>query len=374
MTGPWSGFLEAATKLRLARCRAVFCDFVGWWGHELALLVPNRLRMLLASRAELAVADVTADGVSLSRGRPNANDGAINLSAADLEAVGRAELRRRLVVATGIDDDEVVIRVPENLALIKSVDLPLAVEPTLRQTLTLALDSQTPFRPDQVYFDFAVRHRDRGAGRLTVDYVVVPRSVVDGAAAILAALGLRPARIVVDGAHKRTVNLRDSDEGGARSPVAAQVTRALAAAATVLAVAVVLVPTYQRSVRLAELREEIATVKREADAVTALRAEIDRIAAENGFLAARKRETPLTLQVIDRLSRLFPDDTWLIELHSGAGQVRVVGFSAAASRLISLIEGSGTFANARFRSPVTPDAGGTAERFDLGFDLLTEKR
>jgi general secretion pathway protein L len=118
----------------------------------------------------------------------------------------------------------------------------------------------------------------------------------------------------------------------------------------------------------------MAGVKRDADAVTALRSEIDKIAAENGFLAGLKHETPSALKTIDALSRLLPDDTWLVELHGTGRQVRIVGFAPSASKLIAMIEESGTFANARFRSPVTPDAVGSSERFDLGFDIAEEKR
>ena len=296
----------------------------------------------------------------------------MTVSGADLEPGGRAELQRRLRSTTAIDRDEVVIRVPEEQALVQTLDLPLAAEPTLHQTLALAIDSQTPFRANQVVFDCRVLLRDRSAGRLTVEWVIIPRAVMNPAIEALKALGLEPVRAEVVGATRRSVDLRSAGMRTSRWR-SAEHAGALAVLAAGLAIAVVAVPIYQRQAQLGEVHRQIAAVKRDADTVTTLRSELDRIVAENGFLAGLKRETP-ALNTVDALSRLLPDDTWLVELHGAGRQVRIVGFAPSASRLIGMIEELGTFTNARFRSPVTPDAVGNSQRFDLGFDVVEEKR
>jgi general secretion pathway protein L len=122
------------------------------------------------------------------------------------------------------------------------------------------------------------------------------------------------------------------------------------------------------------LKVEITAAKRAADSTAKLRAESERLIEEGRFLADRKRQAPSPLRTLEELSRLLPDDTWLVEFSISGGQGRMAGFSAAASKLIPLIEDSNGFRNARFRSPVTPTPTGDSERFDLAFDLQTEAR
>jgi len=358
---------------QLTQVRDLAGEFGTWWRRELTAMVPAAVRRRFADREEATIAEVSGGTVRLARVAGAASGKSMSLSSADVEASG-AEAARRLRAATGIDRDEVVIRVAEEQALVKTLDLPLAAEPTLLQTLALAIDSQTPFRADQVVFDGRVVTRDRAAGRLTVEWVILPRAVVEPAIELLKALGLDPVRAEVVGAKRRSVDLRSPEKRTSRSALAFKSTRILATVAAGLAVAVIVVPLYQRHAELAEVQQQIAVVKRDADAVAALRGEFEKISAENGFLAGLKRDTPSALKTIDALSRLLPDDTWLVELHSTGRQVRIVGFAASASKLIAMIEESATFSNARFRSPVTPDAVGSSERFDLGFEIAEEKR
>jgi general secretion pathway protein L len=86
---------------------------------------------------------------------------------------------------------------------------------------------------------------------------------------------------------------------------------------------------------------------------------------ENQGLEAKKRLTPLVVLVLDELSSILPDDTYLTELSLEAGHLRISGVSGNPAELVPLLEGSGHFKNASFSAPATRIAGSTTDRFSI---------
>ena len=82
-------------------------------------------------------------------------------------------------------------------------------------------------------------------------------------------------------------------------------------------------------------------------------------------LEAKKRVTPVAALVLDELSALLPDNTYLTDLNLEAGHLRISGMSANAADLVPLLEGSGHFKNASFYAPTTRLGGGTTDRFSI---------
>jgi general secretion pathway protein L len=75
-------------------------------------------------------------------------------------------------------------------------------------------------------------------------------------------------------------------------------------------------------------------------------------------IASKKREAPVAVLVLEQMSKVLPDDTYLTDLTLDAGQIKITGVSAHAADLIPLLEGSGYFKNASFYAPTTRQAEG----------------
>jgi general secretion pathway protein L len=101
--------------------------------------------------------------------------------------------------------------------------------------------------------------------------------------------------------------------------------------------------------------------------------EIDSVIDETRKLIDQKNETPAILEMLNTLSTLIKDDTWLTYLQYADGHLQVQGESPAASNLISVLEASELFANARFVSPVTQDNVSKLERFQITVDATSIK-
>ncbi|MEA2839433.1 MAG: ral secretion pathway protein [Methylobacteriaceae bacterium] len=82
-------------------------------------------------------------------------------------------------------------------------------------------------------------------------------------------------------------------------------------------------------------------------------------------LDRRKREVPSSVIVIEALSQILPDHTYLTELRVIGDRVQIVGVSRDAPALIRLIEQSSHFTRATFFAPTTRSPGDPGEHFNI---------
>jgi general secretion pathway protein L len=75
------------------------------------------------------------------------------------------------------------------------------------------------------------------------------------------------------------------------------------------------------------------------------------------------------IDVLEVLTRLLPDDTWLDRFELRGGQIKIQGESKAASSLIPLIEAAPLFRNVSFAAPVTHNVRTAKERFVITAQL-----
>ncbi|MCL2715551.1 MAG: PilN domain-containing protein [Alphaproteobacteria bacterium] len=83
------------------------------------------------------------------------------------------------------------------------------------------------------------------------------------------------------------------------------------------------------------------------------------------LVSRRKLGTPSSVIVLETLSRLFPDSTYVTELHIEGGRIQLIGMTQDAPSLIRLLEQSSQFSQAIFFAPTTRAANETAERFHI---------
>ncbi|WP_454631582.1 PilN domain-containing protein [Bradyrhizobium cenepequi] len=97
----------------------------------------------------------------------------------------------------------------------------------------------------------------------------------------------------------------------------------------------------------------------------ALRVDANGVASGIGLLAKRKQTTPSSVMVLEALSRVLPDTTYVTELRIEGEKVQVVGMTQDAPSLIRLMEQSPQFTRATFFAPTTHAANESGERFHV---------
>jgi general secretion pathway protein L len=83
------------------------------------------------------------------------------------------------------------------------------------------------------------------------------------------------------------------------------------------------------------------------------------------MLERRKQTTPASVMVLEALSKVLPDHTYVLELRIENGKVQVTGITKDAPSLIRLIEQSPHFEHAAFFAPTTQSPGEPGERFHI---------
>lgn len=82
-------------------------------------------------------------------------------------------------------------------------------------------------------------------------------------------------------------------------------------------------------------------------------------------LEKRKQEAPSTVLVLEALSKILPDHTYVTEMRIEGAKLQLTGITRDAPSLISLIEQSGRFKQATFFAPTTRAASNSGDRFSI---------
>jgi general secretion pathway protein L len=83
------------------------------------------------------------------------------------------------------------------------------------------------------------------------------------------------------------------------------------------------------------------------------------------LLARRKQNTPSSIMVLEALSTILPDNTYVTELRIEKDKLQIVGLTQDAPSLVKLIEQSPHFTHATFFAPTTRSSNDPGERFHV---------
>jgi general secretion pathway protein L len=254
----------------------------------------------------------------------------------------------------------------------REMKLPLAAESNLAQVLSFEMDRQTPFRAADVYYDWKVLDRNSESGQLRLDLFVVPRPEADSMVKAVTGRGFRLAGVdVVDGSRTLGLNLLPADQRTKSVNPKTRLNLALGAACAALLGLVMMQSLYLRSHQVAELEEAITAVQGEARQVMTIKQQIEDTGEAAGFLAKRRAEAPLAVEVLADVTQILPDDTYLDRLVISKSSVQMQGKSQNAQQLIELVNESGLLDEASFRGSTRLDARSGLEIFEVNADIVS---
>jgi len=325
-----------------------------WWVSELALMLPAALRTRLAARRAPIVVDVDPDTVIVMFAGKSVQIPWTRLREASPDGVPGLQSVPR--------DRPALLRLPAGQVLRRTLTLPRNARGNLSEILRFEVERLSPLDPANIRWDWVLT--DRGSSdALEVEIWVIKNDVFERALSISRTLGLIPGALTViddtSGTHiRRLFASMDHRLGRIATP-------ALAVLAAVLGLLLIHTERAQGQAGIDQLQARVARAKTAAQGVDRLREQVRQSADRTGFMAQRKQE-PWTLAVIAEVTRLLPDNAWLTQLQINGREVRIQGIAPRASALIEVFGQS--FANARFRAPVTREPRGELERFDLSFE------
>jgi general secretion pathway protein L len=339
-----------------------------WWLDELVGIVPEEWRRRIAGLRSRLLLVIDDHGAYLATENGDRRE---TLGRVDVQA-GQAESVRRLLAdvpqAGRSATPDVVVCLPAGRALRTSVTLPLAAERNLEAVVGFEFERLVPFKRDEVYYAYEIASRNKAARNLTVGLTVIPRVEVEELLRLAQRLDIHVAGLEIAGEKPpftaSPILLHDRHRP-ATHPRARIAIIGLTVIAACLVIAGIAIPFFQANRTLDQLSAQVADAKRAAEASLNLQKQIDAEIQDQQALITKRRQSPTVTELLDIVTKLTPDDTWLTELQLTGNEIHLIGASASATALLGLVDQSPNFRNAAFRSSITQDSKIERERFDI---------
>jgi general secretion pathway protein L len=347
----------------LERCHAAW----SWWSREMLAILPASARDAIARRRQKLFIEPEAAALRLGLG---AADGMRELFSLPLDGAVDGDAR----IPRGVQQS--ILLMPAGKVLVRALTLPLAAEENLREVLGFEMDQHTPFTADQVYYDYIVRNRSLERREINVDLVYSPRREVD---ALLDAIGAHGIDVDVvtsrsrDGTNLRSVNLLPQEKRRSWRLFEHRLNIALAGVCAALLAVAIALPIAGKDRAIVEAEALVEAAAGEAREGNKIRRDLERLAAASRFLYEKKQGEIMAVEVLNEVSRILPDHTWLTRVDLAGDQLQLQGQSEASSSLIAIVEASPLFENAAFASPVVQVPGTESDRFLLSANIIRSR-
>lgn len=349
-----------------------FNKFIRWWMRELAFLVPEKIRELVHEQQGFLIVIPKDRYLEISY---RYNGTTETLATLDRNEAGIDQYTALRAADERLDKARLILRLSRADAVQKELVLPAAAKENLQQVITYELDRYTPFKPEQVYFAVKPLESGHESEQINVMLILTPREILDTLYEDIKALGMTPLFADYEGAAN---DLEDSynyydllpEKYRKKTSKTEQLVHAgLIGGALFLLAAVLVLPVWFEYQAVNVLNQRIDGIEKDARSIEAMQLEIDATVDETRRLLDEKKSTPSIVVMLNALSALMKDDTWLTYAQYSGGHLQIQGQSPAASSLIGTIEASELFSNVGFVSPVTQDKRSGLERFQITADV-----
>jgi general secretion pathway protein L len=303
-------------------------------------------------------------------------DGTFTVAANGKTAAGSERLRivNGEIVAAGTGNAAAMLKAsraelvlqPERF-VIRPLELPRRATEFLDGIVRAQIDRLTPWSAENAAFGWSTPV-EIANDRVSVTVAATARNLVMPFVSAIAGLGADSIAVstVAPEAQNGTAAIKVFDQRVRGALELSRVRRALAvalvaaAALAAAALAADMIGGNQIDARHADVTSRIAAQRAK------LHAGSD--AVRDSALAAlerRRHETPSSVIVLEALSQIFPDHTYVTELRIQGDKMQVIGVTRDAPSLIRLIEQSQHFTRATFFAPTTRSPSEPGEHFHI---------
>jgi general secretion pathway protein L len=332
-------------------------SFLDWWGVELRSFVPPTLRRALGlSRDQLFIRlDGRSVDAHLDRGDGLEPVAETEVTPEDWGHLGVNFTHALHGLSAGTVETTLIISASQVVR--RQLRLPPTPDRDLPGLLSFEIERHTPFKLEEAYFSYLRDGAHGDSMDITID--VAPRRVVDPLIAALSQMGFPPTHVAL-GDEARNV-------AGLGTTSAREGPRLAAAALVLLLVAAAVSPLFRLEAIADGLSQDLQTARQDVGLV----AEGDdaRALATRRFLDNERLTRSSPLAVLNELSGLLPDGTWLVQYGQAGRAVTLEGQTETSAGLIPLLESSERFNSIEYDAPVTLEGRDGRERFTFSLRL-----
>jgi len=352
-------------------------QFLSWWLAELKSLIPSGWLNWIQDKNLWVIVTVADEQIILH----SCKSGSPTLLERTNKAQGKTAISEWLVYQLQQLDHsaEVMLRLADTQVLKQQITLPDQARKNLRNVLRYEIERLTPFKAEQVYFDYELDKNGGGESQFITTLMVTPRQSVDEYIAAIAESGLQVNAITITKdandifCEMPAINLLPPEQRPKKAGAWSWYNQALVMVITALLSIAVFLPMKRQHDQIAALQQQVEEYKAEAEVVKVLQNRIETRIAGMSEILQQKNQLPAVIAVLEELSQLLPDNTWLQRFNYASNHIVIQGESMAASELIGLLENSSYLNGVNFRSQVVENPRTGSERFHIEARLSQEE-
>ncbi|MGL4397055.1 MAG: PilN domain-containing protein [Hyphomicrobium sp.] len=342
--------------------------FFSWWAQELRGLVPVMRRDGHVAPKRRLIAAFGSDSVRWFE----ETDQSLTAVGPDTAMTDLDSVRLTLTppVSRHLNTLPLGIRLDTSACYERRVELPEGARNDFARILSLELERVTPFRLKDVYTAYCDdRSKTPPKGKAALRQFIVKRELLDDPLESLRGQGLIVSFADCwddTGSKPVPINfLAKSDAPQSAYSPAKSVAKLLCLACVCLGIAAFALAIFRYQAALQTLDAEIAAAKTRTLALRQTLNRADDVFKNAAALIDLRKRYGSTVEILDALSRLLPDTTYLTDLRLENGKMTLSGFTQSAANLVPAIEGSTYFEAAAMSAPVLFDASRNLEQFQI---------
>jgi general secretion pathway protein L len=247
----------------------------------------------------------------------------------------------------------------------RAIELPRRASEFLDGIVREQIDRITPWTANEAVVGWS-KPTDLASDKISVTIAAAARAQVIPLTQAIGKLGVKSVFVstTLPGADKSAVRVFEQSTAGALE--VRSVRRKLVAGLVIAAILAVLAVAADVVIGGDLQSRQIDIARRIAERRGIIRAGSDAVAnSALAKLARRKNQTPADVIVLEALSNVLPDNTYVTELRIEGDKVQVVGITNDAPSLIRLIEQSPHFSRATFFAPTTRSPSDPGDRYHI---------
>ncbi|MBF0134054.1 MAG: pilus assembly protein PilM [Magnetococcales bacterium] len=344
--------------------------FFSWWIGELSSLIPAKIYGMLKTGSNCLVIDVLDTEIRIGRFQ---GEGFKDLAQIESSYQNSDNIRNAIKkIIRQQKANQIIFRIPEAKTMVRILpDFPKIMENNLEEALFFELEKLTPFRPDELWLDYRICGKNSEKGTIDIQMAMVPKKTILEFVELGRSWGVEPDQVdlVGDDASKQTKfnflkhaqNIRPSRFRSINWIQSMLVPSLLAG--------VILFPMFHQYQTLQKVNRQVDQIRIKAERSMIVRDKINHLVSESKFFSEYKNNLPTFAEVLEDLTKIMPDDTWLVRLGVSRTSIKISGYAKSASNLIEIIERSNTFTDVVQSSSFVRDPKLERERFKFSFQL-----
>jgi general secretion pathway protein L len=336
-----------------------------WWQqikHDLISFAPAKWQELWSTADRRLGIHIDQQQLNFYRTQKTDTTEIGNLWLQDPELIQNLDKRLALQTASAS-----ILLLDAKQVLRRRLQFPLAAEGKLREVLNFEIDRQTPYSPDQVYFEYRVLERNPQTKQCLVEIIVVSKALLEQKLQQLGAIASHISGVDVLDDKKQLLNINLLPEHLRSQKTAKHGWQhwALALGSVVLLISTMQLMLNNRQNALEEWTDKVAKAKVQARQASVFRQQIQRANDADVFLKTLRTSKPSILALLNDLTQRIPDDTALDKISVNEERLVLVGQSKQAAALVGQLQGSALLQGPALAGAVQPDSRTNRDRFTL---------